>query len=82
VTFPHGWVLHPMAAAVAAFLKSLALEPPIKTGTPDRYLPPKPGELRLEEHLQIGVITQFIQMLVKTPDTLPRIDTGLDTSGG
>lgn len=29
------WAMHPMAAAVAAFLKSLALEPPIQTGTPD-----------------------------------------------
>jgi hypothetical protein len=33
ITFPHAWVIHPMAAAVIAFLKSLALEPPIKPGT-------------------------------------------------
>jgi arylsulfatase A-like enzyme len=26
-------------------LKSLAIEPPIKPGTPDLYTPPKPGEL-------------------------------------
>ena len=32
VDFPHGWALHPMAAAAGAFLKSLALEPPIKPG--------------------------------------------------
>jgi arylsulfatase A-like enzyme len=82
VTFPHVWVLHPMAAGVVAFLKSLALEPPIKTGTPDPYVPPKPGELRLEEHLQIGVITQFLQMLVKTHDTLAPVNTGLDTHLG
>ena len=32
VNFPHGWVAHPMAAAAAAFLKTLAQEPPIKPG--------------------------------------------------
>lgn len=66
VSFPHAWVLHPMAAAVAAFLKSLALEPPIKSGTPDPYLPPKPGEVQVEEHIQLGVITQFLTTIVKT----------------
>ena len=45
VDFPHAWVLHPMAAAVGAFLRTLATEPPIKPGTPDPYLPPRPGEL-------------------------------------
>ncbi len=60
---PLGWVLHPMASAVAAFLKSLALEPPIKTGTPDPYLPPKPGELRVEEHIQLGVIACLVRYL-------------------
>ena len=43
VDFPHAWVLHPIAAAAGAFLKSLVAEPPIKTGTPDPYTPPKPG---------------------------------------
>jgi arylsulfatase len=71
-----------MAAAVIAFLKTLAIEPPIKTGTPDPYLPPKPGELRLEEHLQIGVITQYIPMLVKTQESLPQVDPGLGMQGG
>ena len=46
VDFPHGWVLHPIAAAAGAFLKTLVAEPPIKPGTPDPYVPPKPGELQ------------------------------------
>jgi hypothetical protein len=54
VDFPHAWVMHPVAAAAGAFLKSLVVEPPIKTGTPDPYTPPKPGTYRLETHLQIG----------------------------
>jgi len=45
VDFAHIWVAHPMAAAAGAFLKSLAIEPPIKPGTPDPYTPPKPGQL-------------------------------------
>jgi arylsulfatase len=52
-----------MAAAAGAFLKSLAIEPPIKPGTPDPYTPPKPGQLIPEEHLQIGPITQFVTTL-------------------
>ena len=40
IDFPHGWVLHPMATAAGAFLKSLLAEPPIKPGTPDPYTPP------------------------------------------
>ena len=32
VDFPHGWVVHPMAAAAAAFLKTLTIELPIKPG--------------------------------------------------
>ena len=46
VDFPHAWVMHPVAAAAGAFLKTLVAEPPIKPGTPDPYVPPKPGELR------------------------------------
>ena len=68
VGFPHAWVFHPMAAAVVAFLKTLAIEPPIKTGTPDPYTPPKPGEWRLEQHLQIGVIPQYVNSLTRTPE--------------
>ncbi|MEV8212955.1 sulfatase-like hydrolase/transferase [Leifsonia sp. NPDC077715] len=63
VDFPHAWVVHPMAAAAAAFLKSLAMEPPIKPGTPDPYTPPKPGELVPQEHLQIGPIVQYVTTL-------------------
>jgi arylsulfatase len=63
VDFPHAWVVHPMAAAVGAFMKTLAIEPPIKPGAPDPYQPPKPGELRPEEHIQLGVITQFVTTL-------------------
>jgi arylsulfatase A-like enzyme len=69
VGFPHAWVVHPMAAAAGAFLKTLAMEPPIKTGTPDPYTPPKPGEMRAEEHLQIGVITQYVTALTRTVET-------------
>ena len=45
VDFPHAWVVHPIAAAAGAFLKSLVVEPPIKPGTPDPYTPPKPGDV-------------------------------------
>jgi arylsulfatase len=61
--FPHAWVIHPMAAAAGAFLKSLAIEPPIKPGTPDPYTPPKPGQLIPQEHLEIGPIVQFATTL-------------------
>jgi arylsulfatase A-like enzyme len=63
VLFAHAWVLHPMAEAAGAFLKSLAIEPPIKPGTPDPYTPPAPGQLVPQEHLQIGPITQFVTQL-------------------
>jgi arylsulfatase A-like enzyme len=46
ILFPHGWVVHPMAAAIGAFLKTLATEPPIKAGAPDPYTPPKPSGRR------------------------------------
>lgn len=67
IGFPHGWVIHPMAAAIGAFLKSLAKEPPIKPGTPDPYTPLQPGELRAEEHLQVGPITQYVTTLCQIP---------------
>ncbi len=69
--FPHGWAVRPMAAAIAAFLNTLAAEPPIKPGTPDPYVPPEPGELRPEEHLQIGPITQYVTALVRATGGLP-----------
>jgi arylsulfatase len=56
-----------MAEAAAAFLKSLAIEPPVKPGAPDPYTPPKPGQLKPEEYLQIGPITQFVTEL-RYPD--------------
>ncbi|GAB3787573.1 sulfatase-like hydrolase/transferase [Nocardioides ungokensis] len=63
VDFPHAWVMHPMAAAAGAFLKSLAMEPPIKPGTPDPYTPPAPGQLVPQEHVQIGPIVQYVTTL-------------------
>ena len=82
VTFAHGWVAHPMAAAAMAFLKSMAMEIPIKPGTPDPYIPPKPGELRPEEHLQIGPITQYITSLSRTHEQLPDPHHGLEQVAG
>jgi len=82
VDFPHAWVMHPMAAAIAAFTRTLAIEPPIKPGTPDPYTPPAPGELRAEEHLQLGVITQFVTTLVKSHETAPPPHTGLEHQTG
>jgi arylsulfatase len=52
-----------MAAAAGAFLKSLAIEPPVKPGTPDPYTPPEPGQLVPQEHLQIGPIMQYVTTL-------------------
>ena len=82
VDFPHGWVVHPMAAAAGAFLQSLAMEEPIKPGTPDPYTPPKPGERRVEEHLQIGPITQYVTTLVQTQDELPPPPHGIGHQSG
>jgi arylsulfatase len=78
IDFPHAWVIHPMAAAIGAFLKSLATEPPIKPGAPDPYTPPAPDDLRREEHLQIGAITQYVTTLVRsdTDDTHPHHGLG------
>jgi arylsulfatase A-like enzyme len=82
VTFPHAWAIHPMAAAIGAFLKSLGTEPPIKPGTPDPYTPPEPGELRAEEHLQIGPITQYVTSLARSHDQLPDPHHGLEHAAG
>jgi arylsulfatase len=88
VDFAHIWVVHPMAAAAGAFLKSLAIEPPIKPGTPDPYTPPAPGELVPQEHLQIGPIVQYITTL-HHPNGGPPADVrqhqpehGLNHAGG
>ena len=82
VGFPHAWVAHPMAAAAGAFLKTLAIEPPIKPGTPDPYIPPKPGEMRMEEHLQIGAITQYVDALTKTDKEAPAPAHGIALQTG
>src|SRR5579863_5778285 len=82
VDFPHAWVGHPMAAAVAAFMKTRAIEPPIKLGAPDPYLPPKPGELRPQEHIQLGVITQFVTTLIRTPDGPLEPQSGIEHQTG
>jgi arylsulfatase A-like enzyme len=78
VSFPHAWVAHPMAAAASAFMRTLEIEPPIKPGTPDPYVPPKPGELQPEEHIQLGFITQFVTTLVKTNKKMQEPYIGLD----
>ena len=71
-----------MVAAVGAFLKSLGAEPPIKPGTPDPYTPLKPGELRPEEHLQIGAVTQYVTSLVKSHDDIPEPHHGIGHTAG
>jgi arylsulfatase A-like enzyme len=82
VDFPHGWVAHPIAAAAGAFLKSLVAEPPIKTGTPDPYTPPKPGTFSAETHLQLGPIIQFVTSLVEEHDELPDPGHGIEHPTG
>jgi len=83
VDFPHAWVTHPMAAAAGAFIKSLAVEPAIKPGTPDPYEPPKPGELVPQEHFQLGAILQYVTALVKSDVEVPDAHhVGVGHSGG
>jgi arylsulfatase len=74
--------MYPMAAAVGAFMKTLAMEPPIKPGTPDPYVPPKPGELRPQEHIQLGVITQFVTSLVRETAEVVAPHTGFEGHKG
>ena len=82
VDFPHGWVAHPIAAAAGAFLRTLAVEPPIKPGTPDPYTPPPPGEWQPQTHLQLGPITQFVTSLVKTHDEPQQPHPGIEHQSG
>jgi arylsulfatase len=82
VDFAHAWVMHPVAAAAAAFLGTLAAEPPIKTGTPDPYVPPKPGELVPEEHLKIGPIVERELTLVRANGAAPEPAHGLHHAAG
>jgi arylsulfatase A-like enzyme len=81
VGFPHAWVLHPMAAAVAAFLKTLAVEPPIQAGTPDPYTPPKPG-VQPEEHVRLGLIVEYATALVRAHEKPPEPSHGLHHAAG
>ena len=71
VDFAHYWVVQPMAAAVAAFLKTLTVELPIRPGTPDPYVPPPPDELKVEQQLQIGYMTQYVTTLSRTLPQMP-----------
>ena len=82
VDFPHFWVLHPIGAGAGAFLKSLVVEPPIKTGTPDPYTPPKPGTFKPETHVQIGPIVQYVTSLVQEHDELPDPSHGIERQSG
>jgi hypothetical protein len=82
IGFPHAWVAHPVGPGAGAFIKTLAVEPPIKPGTPDPYEPPKPGELRPEEHIQLGPITQLVTLLVKSHDEAPDPHMGIAHQGG
>ena len=63
-------------------MRTLAMEPPIKPGTPDPYTPPAPGEFVPQEHLQLGVITQFVTTLVKSHNEAPSTHTGLEHQAG
>jgi arylsulfatase len=47
-------------------LKSLVAEPPIKTGTPDPYTPPRPDQVRPEQHVQLGPVIQEITEILVT----------------
>ena len=82
VDFPHAWVVHPIAAAVGAFMKTCAVEIPIKPGTPDPYEPPKPGELTPQTHFQLGAIMQFVTTLVKTHADTPDTHVAMGHTGG
>lgn len=63
-------------------METLAIEPQIKPGTPDPYVPPKPGETRVEEHLQIGVITQYVTSLTRTLKESPAPEHGVAIQTG
>ena len=55
---------------------------PIKPGTADPYEPPRPGELRAEEHIQLGVIMQFVTSLVRDVEEATPPHTGFDGHTG
>jgi arylsulfatase A-like enzyme len=82
VDFPHAWIMHPLAAAVGTFLLTLAMEPPIKAGTPDPYSPPAQGEWQSQTNLQIGPITQYVTSLVQTHDEVQQPHHGIEHQAG
>ena len=82
VDFPHAWVVHPMAAAADAFLTSLAKEPPIKPGTPDPYVPPKPGDFQAQTRLELGAVTHYVTTLVRAHDEMPSVHAGFEHQSG
>jgi hypothetical protein len=82
IDFGHIWVTQPVMAAASAFLKSLAIEPPIKPGTPDPYTPPPPGQWQPQTILQLGPITQYVIALVKPEDLVPQPPHGIEHQTG
>ena len=81
VSFPHTWLAHPIVAAAGAFLKTLAIEPPIKPGTPDPYEPPEVGEFSPVSHLQLGPIVQYVTTLAHAEEKLPDPHVGVSRPG-
>jgi arylsulfatase len=71
-----------MAAPAGALLKTLVAEPPIKPGAPDPYTPPKPGDLRPGEQVQIDPIIQYVTSLVREHDGVVEPDHGLQHAAG
>jgi arylsulfatase len=82
VGFVHGWVAHPIAAAAASFLLSLAVEPPIKPGTPDPYTPPDSGEWQSQTSLQIGPIIQYVTQMVEHHEEIQPPHHGMEHQAG
>jgi arylsulfatase len=81
-SFAHGWLAYPIAAAAAAFLKTLVMEPPIKPGTPDPYEPPKPGDFLPQSHLELGPIVHYVTKLVQSHEQLPDPHVGMQHQSG
>jgi hypothetical protein len=57
--------------------RHLGYSPGAQMGERSPYRPPKAGELRVEEHIQLGVITQFVTTLVKAHKEAPSPVTGI-----
>jgi|WetSurSiteA1Bulk_404760.scaffolds.fasta_scaffold01862_6 hypothetical protein len=53
----------------------------IVAGQRRKRIPLNPGELRPEEHIQVGVITRYVTILVKTYKELRQSHTRLDQTG-